>query len=178
MGEELKRLLRSGFVRDTLFPIAGEPNNVRSFSKKEMQILPSGIRGQFNPREDEVQINSTRSIPEMRKTLTHEMGHRFARKKVLPKARSQTLSPELQQLLAGVGQGRRKVEGREALPQGVQHSLSNEDEYFATAFQQALEALRIPAGTRRDSAVAEAEERIPGTRAMVNLLSDLEPFQE
>lgn len=174
MDPELRRLLQSGFVQDTLFPITGEPEKVRTLSRKEEEILPSGVTGQFIPERDEIQVKGDRPIDKLLRTLTHESGHRLLDSLV---KNNQAWTERELGMFSALPSRFDAMQNIENPTDAQRYAGSNQQEHFATAFERALQALRLPA-SRQDSALNAADEEIPGTEVLAEFLSNLPLFNE
>lgn len=177
MGEELRRLLKSGFVQDTLFQITGEPSEVREFSQVEGDLRDQGVVGEFDPERDRVALRGGRPRPETTRTLSHEAGHRLL-DSLVKKIPAGTIGEQEQRLLTRQLPPQFDAVRNIEDPNAVQgHAGLTQHEHFATAFQRALHALRTPAGEGRQEQLQEAEREIPGAQAVADFLLGLPPFR-
>lgn len=168
MGEELKRWLRSGFIQDTLFQVTGRPKSVRLMSGNERRLLPGA--GRFRPERDQIVLRGGRPRAKMLRTLTHEAGHRLF-DSLLHQAPGGNLSDRDERLLTrqlpSAFDAMRNLKDPSARQR---HAQTSAHEHFATAFQRAMDVLRIPAGPEREEALTEAETEMPGSRTMFEYL--------
>lgn len=171
MGEELKRLLESGFVRDTLFQVSGRPAEIEEMPPLRPNQYPKTM-GYYFPSEDRMKIRAGQSEEELVRTLAHEAGHRF-RDSIQSTRRGRD-----DQLLEAVA-GRRAVLEQVDDPSFAQkYAASSPNEHFAVAFQRAMNALRTPPGEGREEALQQAEEEIPGVAVLAQYLQRLSPFRK
>lgn len=175
MGEELKRLLDSGFVQDTLFQITGEPSEVQELPPFRPNQHPK-IVGRYFPKEDRMQVRAGQSREDLTRTLSHEAGHRLL-DSLIRKDRRRELTPEEAEVLRSLPQGFQQLQQVENPSHAQQYAASNMREHFAVTFQRALQALRTPPGEGRDVAIQQAEEEIPGAGVVSQFLLGLPPFR-
>lgn len=170
MGEELRRLLDSGFVQDTLFQITGEPAQIEQMRPRPANMHPK-IAGRFFPSEDRMQIQPDQSEEDLARTVAHESGHRFQDSlQAMGRQRDSNF-------LSSVADRRGALEQLDDPSHAQQYAASSQNEHFAVAFQRALQALRTPAGEGRQEQIQEAEREIPGAQAVADFLLGLPPFR-
>lgn len=174
MGEELRRLIRSGFIEDTLFQITGEPSEVRPMTQGEMRTRPNKV-GHFDHNRDEVAVAPDQSREGLTRTLSHEAGHRLL-DSLIQKDRRGELTPEEAEVLRSLPQGLQQLQQVENPSHAQQYAASNMREHFAVAFQRALQALRTPEEEGRQDSIQSAEREIPGVKAVADFLLGRSPF--
>lgn len=180
--EALDRLLASGFVRNTLFRIAGTPRggvrvapHLDNLSRGTGSGVEGTVAGRYDPRNDEILLNPELDPETLEQALIHEEGHRLLDS--LMSRPADSLTPEERLAVFGSMPAFQRLQAMRRKEAAQRHAASHPMEHWPEAFRFALDAMRTPAGPTRDSAVARAEREMPGAVDLARFLATLPAFR-
>ena len=161
MDPELKRLLHSAFVQDTLFRLAGTPHRIEAFGHGAPR--PNDVGGDYNPNEDLLRVRRGLDPAATLQTMIHEEGHRLVDSLMRDSHRGAAGA----RLLGSIYPAFDSLHKKPIRTTVQRYAATDPNELAAEAFRAAANAIRTP---NRDSAIAAANREVPGTAAFAKFL--------